>query len=137
MATAKITYSAQSADIASGLNSLANGSVATSSAVDNSSNLYTDYDVEIYIDGTAATNAYLEVRIACSQDGTNFGTWESAIPVGTIDLSVDLQRATVNVANYLSAAPKYFKVLVKNSTGAALASSGNYIKWMGKYYTIS
>lgn len=137
MATAKTTYSAQSADIASGLNSLGNGSVATSSAVDNSSNLYMDYLVETYIDGTAAATAYLEVRLSSSNDNSAFDSWESAAQLGVIDLSVDLQHRTFSLQSTVSSVPKYFKILIKNSTGASLAASGNYIKWMGTYPTIA
>lgn len=135
MATFKPLFASQSADISnSQLNSLANGSVATSSAVDNSSNLYQDFLIEVYIDGTAAANAYLEVRLAIASDGgTNYGTWESAIPLGIIDLSVDLQRAFFSLVGHggLFQAPQYFKIMVKNGTGAALAASGSTIKHQG------
>lgn len=133
MPTLKTLYSSQSADISnSQLNSLANGTVATSSAVDNSSNLYQDFLLEIYIDGTAAAGAYLDVRLAPSEDGgTNFATWESAICLGTIDLSVDLQRAFFSLATKVFQAPQRFKILIKNNTGASLAASGSFIKWQG------
>lgn len=130
MAVLKTKYGTFSADIASGLNSLVTGSVATSSAVDNSSSLAQDFIIEVYIDGTAATNAFLEVRCAVSSDGgTNYGTWESAIPLGFIDLSVDQQRATFSLASSMFVAPQRFKILVKNVTGSSLAASGNYIKY--------
>lgn len=137
MASLKTAFASLSADIASGLNSLANGSVSTSSAVDNSSNLYQDYLIEVYIDGTAAATAYLEVRMSVSNDGTNYQLWENAIPLGIIDLSVDLQYGVYSIVGHgnLFSAPKYFKIMVKNSTGAALAASGNTIKHMGVYTT--
>lgn len=134
MATMKPLFAAQSADISgSALNSLANGSVATSAAVDNSTTRMQDHLIEVYIDGTAAATAFLDVRCAPSEDGTNYGTWESAIPLGIIDLSVDLQRAFFSLVGHggLYQSPPYFKIMVKNSTGAALAASGSTIKHQG------
>jgi len=130
MATFKPQYSSKTA-ITISLNSLANGSVATSNAIDNSSNLYQDYLIEVVISGTAAANAFLEVRLLPSEDNTNFGTWESGIPLGTIDLSVNPQTAYFSLLNALFQAPKYFKIAVKNNTGNALASSGNSASYQG------
>jgi len=113
------------------LNSLADAAVATSNAIDNSSKRYQDYLIEVIIAGTAATNAWLEVRLLVSEDSTNFGTWESAIPLGTIDLSVTPQTAHFSLLNILYQAPQYFKVAVKNNTGAALDSSGNSASYQG------
>jgi len=130
MATFKPQYSSKTA-ITITLNSLANGSVATSSAIDNSSNLYQDFLIEVVISGTAASNAFLEVRLLPSEDNTNFGTWESGIPLGTIDLSVTPQTAYFSFLNALFQAPCYWKLAVKNNTGNALASSGNSASFMG------
>jgi len=130
MPTLKPLYGAKTA-ITITLNSLANATVVISSAIDNSSNLYQDALVEIYIDGTAAVNAYLDVRLICSEDNTNWGTWESAIKLGTIDLSVDLQFAHFSLLNALYQMPKYWKIAVKNVTGAALAASGNIASYQG------
>ena len=130
MATLKPLYGTRTSLTISGLNSLTNGSTATSNAVDNSSGLYQDFLIEVYIDGTAATNAWLEVRLLPSNDNTNFGTWESGISLGIIDLSVDLQRGFFSIASILYQAPKYFKIAVRNSTGASLAASGNEIQYL-------
>jgi len=115
---------------ATALDSLANDSTAVSDAVDNSSNLDDEIEIEIYIDGTAAAGAWLDVRIAKSIDGgTNYGTWESAMPLPSIPLAVDLQRYHARFA-----APQRFKLMVKNNTGAALAGSGNTAKYQGIQY---
>ena len=127
----KPVYAAQSADFASGLSALGNNAVATSAAVDNSSVLMQDYLVEVYVAGTQATNAFLEVRLGCSEDNSLFGTWESAIPLGIIDFSVSPQRAFFSLVGHggLYQAPKYFQILVKNYTGNAL--TGGTLKHQG------
>jgi hypothetical protein len=130
MAIAKPQYSSKTA-ITISLNSLANNSVAISNAINNSSNLYEDFLIEVVIAGTAGSNAFCEVRLLASEDGTNFGTWESGIPLGTIDLSVSPQTGHFSVVNSLFKAPQYFKIAVKNNTGNALSSSGNSASYQG------
>jgi len=125
-----LTYGTKTA-LTISLNSLANGSVATSNAVDNSTNLYQDYLIEVTIAGTAATNAYCEVRLLASEDNTNFGSWESGVPLGTVSLSVTPNTGHFSLLNFLWASPQYFKVSIKNSTGSALASSGNSASYQG------
>ena len=130
MAVFKPQYGTKTA-ITISLNGLANGSVAISNAIDNSTNLFQDFLIEVTISGTAATNAFCEVRLLPSEDGTNFATWESGIPLGIIDLSVSPQTAHFSLLNALYQAPKYFKIAVKNNTGNALASSGNSASYQG------
>jgi hypothetical protein len=130
MATLKPLYGLKT-PITITLNSLANGSVAISDAIDNSTNLYQDFLIEVVISGTAGPNAFCEVRLLPSEDGTNFATWESGIPLGIIDLSVSPQTAHFSLLNALYQAPKYFKIAVKNNTGANLASSGNSASYQG------
>lgn len=125
MPVLKPKYVAQSADFAgAGFSTLANGSVHASNAVDNSTDRMQDYLVEVAATGIAAANAFLDVRLAPSEDGSNFGTWESAIPLGIIALSVSPQRAFFSVVGHggLYQAPQHFKILVKNSTGASLTA---------------
>ena len=130
MATFKPSYGSKTA-ITISLNSLADGSVATSDAIDNSSNLFQDAIVEIKIAGTAATNAFCDVRLLASEDNSNFGTWESGIRIGTIDLSATPNTGHFSLVNALYQMPKYWKIAVKNNTGAALASSGNSASYQG------
>jgi hypothetical protein len=130
MATFKPQYGTKTA-ITISLNNLANNAVATSNAIDNSSNLYEDFLIEVVIAGTAASTAFCEVRLLASEDNTNFGTWESGIPLGTIDLSVSPQTAYFSLLNALFQAPQYFKIAVRNSTGSSLAASGNSASYQG------
>ena len=108
------------------LNSLANAATVLSDAINNSVTLYDEILLEIYIDGTAGAVAWLDVRISTSIDGTNYSTWESAMKLPGIDLSVDLQRYTARFA-----APQYWKLMVKNNTGAGLAASANVANYQG------
>ena len=130
MAIFKPVYGPKTA-ITISLNGLASGSIAVSNAIDNSTTRYQDFLIEVVISGTAFSTAWLDVRLLPSEDGTNFGTWESAIPLGTIDLSVSPQTAYFSLLNALFQAPKYWKLAIKNNTGAALASSGNSASYQG------
>jgi len=134
MATFKPLYGAKTA-ITITLDSLAADSIATSDAIDNSTNLYQDFLIEAIIAGTAAANAFCEVRLLGSEDNTNFGNWESGIPLGNVNLSATPNTGHFSLLNALYQAPKYFKIAVKNSTGAALASSGNSASYQGENIT--
>jgi hypothetical protein len=131
MPTMKPSYSSRSADFAgTSFATLSTAAVGTSNAVDNSSALYQDYLIEAYVDGTAAATAWMDFRLAPSENGTDFGTWESAIPLGVVDLSVDLQRAFFSLCGHggLFQAPQYFRILGKNNTGANVAVA---LRWQG------
>ena len=130
MATLKPSYGSKTA-ITITLNNLANGSTATSNAIDNSSNLYQDALVEITISGTAATNAYCDVRLLVSEDNNTFSSWESAIKLGTVSLSATPNTGHFSINGVLGTMPKYWKIAVQNLTGAALASSGNSASYQG------
>jgi hypothetical protein len=114
------------------LNSLANGAGVTSSAIDNSTNRFQDFLIDVTIDGTTATNAWLQVLLVPSLDGTAFASTNSSIPIGIIDLSTTTpQRGIFSLSNALFQAPKDFKIIVINRTGAVLAASGNSANYQG------
>lgn len=131
--TLKPLYGNRTQLTTTGFDSLGNGSVMTSSAFDNSSSLYQDVLAEINVAGTAAATAWLDVRLLPSEDNSNFGTWESAIPLCLINLSVSPQLVITSVcgAAGLYQLPKYFKIAVKNNSGAVLSGSGNTIYTQG------
>jgi hypothetical protein len=131
MSTSKPLYGTKTA-ITISLNSLANGSIAVSSVIDNSTTLYEDFLIEVVISGTVASNAFCEVRLLPSADGTNFATWANGISLGIVDLSSSSpQTAHFPVTGVLYKAPEYFEIAVINNTGAALSSSGNSASYQG------
>src|SRR5258708_5915554 len=93
MSTLKPLYGTKTSLPVTGFNSLGDSLTAESDAFDNSTNLFQDVLVEINVAGTAAANAFVEVRLAASEDGSSFGTFESAIPLGTVSLSATPQVA--------------------------------------------
>ena len=118
------------------LNSLANGSYsAASAAIDNETDLYTHLDLEVYLGsltptGTPTVSAYLVPSV----DGTNYtdGGGATAPPIETLIAVLSLSTSTG--AKYRSATnipipPLKFKLILLNSSGVALASSGNTLKY--------
>ena len=130
MATLKPLYGSKTA-ITISLDSLADGSTVTSSAIDNSTNRYQDFLIQVVIAGTGTTTAWCEVRLAPSLDGTNFADWDNAIPIGIIALPASPRRGIFSLSNALFQAPEGFKIIVKNNTGAALSGSGNSADYQG------
>ena len=130
MATLKPLYGPKTS-VSISLNSLPSGNVATSSTIDNSSNLYQDFLIEVTISGASGSNAWLEVRILPSEDGSNFATWDNGITIGTIDMVHNSETAHFNLLGNLFQAPKYFKIAIKNNTGYDLSSSGNSVSYQG------
>jgi len=122
--------------ISSGLDSLANDGLAISSAIDNSSNRDLFADVEVYlatVDLSGQTNPAIYVWLIARTDGTNFEDGGSSVePARAPDAIVPLREVNAAqrvFARMLMATPDQFKILVQNKTGAALAASGNTVKY--------
>lgn len=130
MADFKQAFGAEVTITTTGFSTLGNGSSMTADAVDNSTNLYDEIVIEIKVGGTAATTAWLDVRILAAVDG---GTdWSSPttpyLILPAIDMSVD---NPVYHARFVP--PQKWKLYVKNNTGAVLdVGSASY---QGVYYT--
>lgn len=99
------------------LDDLYSTATCTSSAVDNSTNKYAEILLEIKVGGTAISTSWCEVRILGSTDGgSTYDTWNGAIIIlPTIDMTAD---NPVYHARFVP--PQYWKLAVKNNTGAAL-----------------
>lgn len=125
------------------LNSLASATYVSAGTIDASSVDPIDMVIEVEATpGTVAGNKQLAVFLKVSFDNTNFstgpetGTTATDEPnlmfLGALPLNTNstLQRDAFSVMSALGYVPPYCKVIIKNDSGAALASSGH-----GVYYT--
>lgn len=137
----KLKYGSATALTVTGLNSLANNSFATSDAINNTTNLYLDYIVELTVANIAeGYNLQIAVYAISSLDGTNYSDNQSTnIPfaakyVGTLPINGagPWRSAGMSVAAAFNGAiPPYFKLVILNEGGAALAASGNSVQYVG------
>lgn len=135
MATIRMSYSAATA-ITITINSLANGSSATSSTVTNAVNLYTDVLAEVIIatgTGTSATG-FCEVYLKGSIDNTDFSSDAADRKIGTVatPTASTTYKLIANLASAFGGAmPQYWQIRVRNASGSALAASGNSASYSG------
>jgi len=125
--------------LSSELDGLANDSNKLGSAIDFTAagadrKLY--MDVEIYlntVDLSAQTNPAIHIWLLARTDGTNFEDGSDTVtPARAPDKIVPLREvndAQRVFARFLLTTPDQGKLLIKNKTGAALASSGNTVKY--------
>ena len=130
----KQTFGTETSITITALASLANAATATSDEISNATNLYDEIILQIKVGGTAATTAWLDVRIYASVDGgTTWSAWTTPLHVlPAIDMSVD---NPVYHARFVP--PQRWKVAVKNNTGASLDAAGSTIgaSYQGITYT--
>jgi len=131
------SYGAVQSYLTTELNSLADGANKLGAAIDNSSNKDFYMDVEIYlasVDLSAQTNPAIYIWLLARTDGTNFEDGGDAVdPARAPDKIVALQAvsgAQRVFARGLLQTPDQGKLLIGNRAGAALASSGNTVKYM-------
>jgi len=118
-------FAASAATVTVTLTSLADTSGADSSAIDNSTNLYIDCDLEIKTNGLAGSVDLLEVYLLSSVDNTDFTDSANAKPIGVVSLNgATAVKKTLRVYDL----PKYYKFRFVNQSGAALsATSGDHV----------
>ncbi|MDP3164374.1 MAG: hypothetical protein Q8N06_02805 [Hydrogenophaga sp.] len=122
------------------LNSLASAAYVSAGTVDVSATDPIDDVVEVEATpGTVAGNKQLVVFIQVSFDNTNFstgpvsGTTTTDEPnlrqIGVLPLNTNatLQRGAFSIMSALGYVPPYYKIIVKNDSGAALAASGHAV----------
>jgi hypothetical protein len=136
VATSKAAYGTATS-ITVTLASLANNGSATSSAIDNTTNLFLDANVEVIVvsaaSGTSATG-YVEVFAKASIDNADFASDTADRKIGTIGVAANATtyKGIFPVASAFGGVlPPYWQVRVRNATGAALAASGNAAFYRG------
>ncbi|MEO0166748.1 MAG: hypothetical protein ABIL39_11500 [candidate division WOR-3 bacterium] len=118
------------------LNSLANGSFAISSAIDNENGLYLFIDLELYLASftPGSGSPYCAAYFTYSLDGTNFekepdGSSGDKPPDAIFPLEASVTQSSRIVITNIPIPPLKFKISLRNMSGAALASSGNTLKY--------
>lgn len=119
--------------LSTGLNSLSDGSAsAASSAIDNETDLYLYIDLELVLASlTPAGSPTVDVYLLATLDGTNYDDLSES-NLGTYLGSFAFSTATAAkrcVLRNLVIPPLKFKLALINHAGAALAASGNTLKY--------
>lgn len=116
------------------LTSLADGSGADSSAIDNSTDKFISADLSITTKGTASSSDLLEVYLLASNDNSVFTDSANAKLVGVVQMNGTTAVTDVLRINDL---PKYYKIRMVNQSGAALSGTGgdHVIKILGNAFT--
>lgn len=140
MADIKLAYGSEASVTVTGLASLANGSSATSDAVDNSTNLFVDALCDVELDGSAAGNTgnvYIYAQGAV--DGVNFDDSGNDTLVAVVDMNGTTSvRKRFSIAQAFGGVlPRHWKLRFLNSSGAALNSTGNALSYIGVSYTVA
>lgn len=148
MSTVKLAQGArtQLSGAAAALNSLASATYVVLGTITHNSSGKTPLDCFVEIaatPGTVAGNKQLVLFAKPSLDGTNFGTGPESgttttdepdlVFIGTLPLNTNatLQRKILSLAAaYGGVLPYASKLIAKNDSGAALASSGNDVYTM-------
>ncbi len=144
MSTLSLLAGSRTTLTTSAINSLASGTYVLAGTVDVSDTDPVDVVVEVEATpGTVSGNKQVVVFVKVSMDNTNFSSGPESgstvtdegnlYMIGAVPCNTNstLQRRAMSVSAALGYVPPYFKVIVKNDTGAALAASGHAV-----YYTL-
>lgn len=143
MATIKAIVGARTAVTTTALNSLASATYVSAGTIDLTTPDPLDVLVEVGVTPGTVSGSIPQVLVFArvSLDGTNFstgpvsGTAATDEPnlkfLGTVPCNTNstLQRNVMSVMSALGYIPAHLQIVVKNSTGAALAASGHNVHY--------
>lgn len=124
----KTVYGTTTTITTTGLATLANATSATSDAIDNTTDLFLDALVELVVDtGSGATaTGYVEIYVKGSVDNTDYDDDSNDKWIGTLNLVTagvaTRKRVSSVAASFGGAMPPYWKVRIRNVSGAALTT---------------
>lgn len=143
MATIKTAYTTNQS-ITITLTSLGNGSFATSSAIDNSTNLFVGADIQVTIktnaSGTSATGSFSIFLLRTGDAGTTYDDANSnnAQLLGTFAAIANATTYVVSVdTTPFGLLGDHWKIAVLNNSGATLDASVGGAKFTGKQFTVA
>lgn len=132
MAVTKTTYGTVTAVPGLTLNSVASAGTATSTAVNNTTDLALDALVSVTVttaSGTLGSNPTVDIYALGSLDNTTYADVGNAAYLGSVVVTTAATAATkdnMSVAEAFGGSmPPYWKIYVVNNTGLGLGSSGN------------
>lgn len=137
MAELRPVYATAATLTISGLGSLANSTSVTSSAVNNTADLFLDVLLEVLIatDTGATATGFIEIWAKGSIDGTDFDDDANDKLLGTVNLITAGAATRKRVLSIASAfgglLPPQWQIRVRNVSGGALAASGSSISYRG------
>ena len=136
MTTVYVDYGSQTTVLSTEANSLANGSSAVStSEVDNSTNRYCAGELDVEIAGASAGTGYVSVYLiegGATGDLATYANLANARLIGKVQMNGTTAAQKTLKFDGVS---KFWKALLYNGSGVALAASGNTIKFTGVRYT--
>lgn len=123
------------------LNSLANNTLFTSGPIDNTSNKYDDYLIELFVASfTPSGNQICFLYVIPSLDGTSYATVSAsnlgvAANLGHLPLlgSGGWRSRPLSVRAACENMPPYFKIGIYTDNGASWAASGNALIYRAAY----
>lgn len=145
MANVKLAQQAAAAVTVSGLSTLASGSYATSNLIDNTTNLYLDYLIELLVTtGTVSGNKQAVIFAISSLDTTNFsdnaaGDDANMAYLGSLQTPSNTtsyrSRGFSVAAAFGGTLPPQFKIVVKNDGGGTYTVGS--VQQVASYQTVT
>lgn len=122
--------------ISTELNSVANAtSTVGTNEQNNTTSRFIEGEFDVYLAAAGANTGYVSVYVIEGTTTGNLATYanlQNARWVGTVQLN---GATAVRKRLFLQGIAPYWKIMVRNDSGGALASSGNIVKFIGINYT--